>query len=85
MNINITSALFTLRIQYDYCMSILKLNVKMAPLMSIFIEGLLSYRNEFRIIKDVFNKAFLAFMSDGVFLSLPSRLETTTKKIEYFK
>ena len=66
-------------------MSVLKLNVKMAPLMSIFIEGLLSYRNEFRIIKDVFNKAFLAFMSDGVFLSLPSRLETTTKKNRIFQ
>ena len=38
-------------------------------------------KHEFRTINDVFNKAFLAFKSGGAFLSFPSRLETTTKRI----
>jgi len=42
MNINITDALSALRIRYEsYRMSILKLNVKRAPVMSMFIERLL--------------------------------------------
>ena len=42
MNIDITGALFTLRIQYEYTRSLsLKLNVKRAPVLQMFIEILL--------------------------------------------